>query len=363
MGGLAGCAGSRYPAAVRSTVWLWGVLAATLACELSTREVSPASLPARVMTAPVVQGIDPAVLAAAVRDGVRRPDANQGMYEVDAFLVALAVEDLASGRPSLLVQPSPAGGPIGFVISGVREGSLYAALDLRDGDVIEAINGAPLDAPERGLEALAGSQRGARLQIVRAGVGMTRELRVVEGLAWGQVLAQRTGAAPPASPGVIEAPVIEDMPVADAGSAQGVRRPGSPGSSVGTASTTPRGTPSNASSSAPASSSSLQCGSDGACSVTRREFDAIVADPDKLSRQVQVSPSGSGYRLSGIRGGSQVSQLGFQNGDVITAVNGTRLDDQLGLLGLYAGLDSTRSYNVTFTRGGARRTKTLRLRD
>jgi len=97
--------------------------------------------------------------------------------------------------------------------------------------------------------------------------------------------------------------------------------------------------------------------------VTRREFDAIVADSDKLSRQVQVSPSGSGYRLSGIRGGSQVSQLGFQNGDVITAVNGTRLDDQLGLLGLYAGLDSTRSYSVTFTRGGARRTKTLRLRD
>lgn len=279
------------------------------------------------------------------------------MYEVDAFLVALAVEDLTSGRPSLVVQPSPAGGPIGYAISGVREGSLYAALGLQDGDVIEAINDTPLDAPERGLAALAGSQRGARLQIVRAGVGMTRELRVVDGLAWGQVLAQRAGLAAPPSPEVIEAPVLEDMPVAHAGSPSGgsggARRPGE-----ATASAAPRG-------SSPTSSSagSVQCGSDGACSVTRREFDAIVADPDKLSRQVQVSPSGSGYRLSGIRGGTQVSQLGFKNGDVITAVNGTRLDDQLGLLGLYAGLDSTRSYNVTFLRGGTRQTRTIRLRE
>ncbi len=280
------------------------------------------------------------------------------MFEVDAFLVALAVEDLSSGRPSLVVQPSPAGGPIGYAISGVREGSLYAALGLQDGDVIEAINDTPLDAPERGLAALAGSQRGARLQIVRDGVGMTRELRVVDGLAWGQVLAQRAGIAAPPSPEVIEAPVLEDMPVANAGSPSGgsgsARRPGE-GATQGAA---PRG-------SSPTSSStgSVQCGSDGACSVTRREFDAMVADPDKLSRQVQVSPSGSGYRLSGIRGGTQVSQLGFKNGDVITAVNGTRLDDQLGLLGLYAGLDSTRSYNVTFLRGGTRQTRTIRLRE
>jgi general secretion pathway protein C len=97
--------------------------------------------------------------------------------------------------------------------------------------------------------------------------------------------------------------------------------------------------------------------------VARRDFDAMVANPEKLLRQVQVSPSGGGYRLSGIHAGSQVSQLGFRNGDVITAVNGTRLDDQLGLLGLYAGLDSTRSYNVTYQRGGARHTRTIRLRD
>jgi hypothetical protein len=93
--------------------------------------------------------------------------------------------------------------------------------------VIEAINDLPLDAPERGLAALAGSQRGARLQIVRAGVGMTRELRVVDGLAWGQVLAQRAGVAVPELPAVIEAPVQEDMPVANPGGGPPVASSGS----------------------------------------------------------------------------------------------------------------------------------------
>lgn len=343
---------------MRSGLWLSGVVAATLACE--TREPSPAAVPARVVAAPTVPTIDPAVLAAAVRDGVRLPDANQGVFEVDAFLVALAVEDLMSGRPSVRVEPSPAGGPIGYVISGLREGSPYVAIGLQDGDIIEAINDVPLDAPERGLTALAGSQRGARLQIVRAGVGMTRELRVVDGLAWAQVLAQRAGVAPPEPPPAIEPAVLEDMPVAEPGGSTpvasrpgGARRPGD-------AAYQP---PSGASGASAPAASSVQCGSDGACSVARRDFDAMVADPDKLLRQVQVAPAGGGYRLSGIRGGSQVSQLGFRNGDVITAVNGTRLDDQLGLLGLYAGLDSTRSYNVTYQRGGARHTKTIRLRD
>ncbi len=350
---------SRYAGEVRRGLWLCGVLGVALACE--TREPSPAAVPARVVSiAPALPLIDPAVLAAAVRDGVRLPDANQGVFEVDAFLVALAVEDLMSGRPSLSLQPSPAGGPIGYVISGVREGSLYAAIGLQDGDVIEAINDLPLDAPERGLAALAGSQRGARLQIVRAGVGMTRELRVVDGLAWGQVLAQRAGVAAPELPAVIEPPVLEDVPVGNPGTgsvaSSGSRRPGD------AAARPPSSTPAPGGSTSPAAGA-VQCASDGACSVARRDFDAMVANPEKLLRQVQVSPSGGGYRLSGIHAGSQVSQLGFRNGDVITAVNGTRLDDQLGLLGLYAGLDSTRSYNVTYQRGGARHMRTIRLRD
>jgi S1-C subfamily serine protease len=107
----------------------------------------------------------------------------------------------------------------------------------------------------------------------------------------------------------------------------------------------------------------IQCGLDGICSVARRDFDAMVADPGKLLRQVSVSEAPGGYKLGGIRSGSQVSQLGFRNGDVLISVNGTQLDDQLGLLGLYGGLATTSSYKVVYERGGARRTKVVRLRE
>ncbi|MBK7830439.1 hypothetical protein [Nannocystis sp.] len=356
---------------MRRSLWLSGALC-VLACELQTREPSPASVPARVVTAPSAGSpIDPAVFAAAVRAGVRQPDPNQGLYEVDAFLVALAVEDLASGRPSLNLSPTPAGGPIGYAISGVREGSVYAALGLLDGDVIEAINGAPLDAPERGLAALAGSERGVQLQISRAGVGMTRELRIVGGLAWSQVLARldasgQGGVAPPAPRPGFELPVLEDMPVAPAGKGDppvvaSSRRPGDAAyrPSTGASPSSPASSPASSS----GSPGAVQCAGDGSCTVARRDFDAMVADPDQLARQVQVTPSGAGYRLLGIRAGSQVSQLGFRNGDVLLSVNGTRLDDQLGLLGLYAGLDSTRSYNISYQRGGVKHSRTIRLRD
>ena len=89
----------------------------------------------------------------------------------------------------------------------------------------------------------------------------------------------------------------------------------------------------------------------------------MVADPDKLLRQVLVSEARGGYKLDGIRSGSQVSQLGFRDGDVLISVNGTQLDDSLGLLSLYGGLATTSSYKVVYERAGARRGKVVRLRE
>ena len=80
-------------------------------------------------------------------------------------------------------------------------------------------------------------------------------------------------------------------------------------------------------------------------------------------RQVSVSEARGGYKLDQIRSGSQVSQLGFRNGDVIISVNGVQLDDSLGLLGLYGGLATTSSYKVVYERAGARRGKVVRLRE
>lgn len=347
---------------------LAGLMLGVASCKedwLVTVEPSPAVVPARVVAAPGVSPalVDPAVFAVAVRAGVHQRDANEASYEVDAFLAALVVEDLASARPSLTLTPVVEVGLIlGYQVSGVREGSVYAAIDLRDGDVIEAVNGVRLDGPERAPAALAGAERGVVLQVSRAGVLSAVELHITGGLAWSQVLVARGAVAPPPAPEALDQPILEDMPSAPAqpGSA-GARQP------AGAASPRPSGSQASAPASAPAPAASrasaVECTSDEACTVARRDFDAMVADPGALLRQVQVSEVKGGYRLSGIRPGTQVSALGFRNGDILIAVNGTRLDDQLGLLGLYGAIQSTRSYSVVYQRGGTRKTKTVRLRD
>ena len=388
----------------RTLLWLW-----LCGCGLDVREPSPAAVPFRPILAPELPGspVDPAVFAAAVRAGVRQRSANEAVFEVDSFLAALTVLDLRSGRPSVTMRPVVTGGlQTGYSVAGVREGSVYAAIGLLDGDVIEAINGGPLDAPERALDALAGSERGAVLQVQRAGVSAAIELRIGGAVGWAQVLAQRGGAAaadgsaPGAAVAAVAAgapvPVLEDRSFA-AGDAAALDGPaasdeaspglagrggagaghggsggrgrsgagqgggsgaGQGGASPGGGAGTRPGAPSGG-----GAAVGVQCAADGSCSVARREFDAMVADPDRLARQVQVSPTRGGYRLSGIRGGSDVSKLGFRNGDVLRAVNGTQLDDDFGLIGLYTGLASTRTYNVTYERGGARHTRTIRIRE
>ncbi len=336
------------------------------ACGIEVREPSPASAPVRALPAPSLPPpVDPAVLAAVVRAGVRQRSANESVYEVDAFLAALTVEDLRSGRPSLSVIPALTDGlQSGYQIAGVREGSVYAAIGLLDGDVVEAINGVPLTGPEQAAAALVASERGVVLQISRAEVGQTTELQISGGLAWARLV--------PAAPAPAPAEMVPDEPVPEETVPRGGTGAGSPvrpggGAAASTPAPAAKPAAGKPAASAPAAGTStpgaVQCAADGSCSVGREHFDAMVADPNKLLRQVQVSEVNNGYRLSGIRGDSDVSKLGFRNGDVLVAINGTRLDDQLGLLGLYGGLGSTRTYNVSYERGGVRKTRTIRVRD
>lgn len=330
-----------------------------LGCELTTAPESPAAVPPRVVQAPTLTPaqVDAAVLAAAVKAGVRPRSANEAVYEVDPFLAALTVLDLQSARPSVALAPALAdGAQIGVRITGVKEGSVYGAVGLLDGDVIESINGLALTAPDVALAALTGSERGAVIEVTRAGVRSVLELRLAGGLAWSQLRVARGVAPPPEPPALAEAtgPIDQVPPDMSPGTGSGGgERPRKPTD----AAYRPPADGGNGS-----SGGGVQCGPDGACSVPRGEFDAMVADPSRLLRQVKVAPAGRGYRLSGIRPGSQVSQLGFRNGDLLLSVNGTSLDDDLGLLALYAGLAGTRSYNVVFERGGARQTRTIRLR-
>ncbi len=338
------------------------------ACGFEVREPSPASAPVRALQAPSLPPqVDPAVFAAAVRAGVRQRSANESVFEVDAFLAALTVEDLRSGRPSVTLSPVVVDGrQSGYQLAGVREGSVYAAIGLLDGDVVEAINNVPLDGSSQALQALAGGERGVSLQTSRAGVSKATELRISGGLAWASMSALYAGPAEPVPEDPVPEELVPEEPVPQAGAGSpvpGVRPTGGMPAPTGKPASTSKpaaGTPATAGTS---SASTVQCAADGSCSVGRGQFDAMVADPNKLLRQVQVSEANNGFRLSGIRGGSDVSKLGFRNGDVLVAINGTSLDDQFGLLGLYGGLGSTRTYNVTYVRGGVRHTRTIRLRD
>ena len=63
------------------------------------------------------------------------------------------------------------GRPVGFKLFSIREGSFYSRLGLRDGDVIQRINGLDLDGPDKALEAFTKLRDARRieLQIERGG--------------------------------------------------------------------------------------------------------------------------------------------------------------------------------------------------
>lgn len=59
-----------------------------------------------------------------------------------------------------------------------------------------------------------------------------------------------------------------------------------------------------------------------------------------------------GFRLSEIQGGSIFQQMGLQNGDVVTAVNGQALNDPTQAIALFNTLRNSNSINLTVMRGG-----------
>nr|WP_276599835.1 PDZ domain-containing protein [Nannocystis sp. SCPEA4] len=269
-------------------------------------------------------------------------------------------------------------------------GSAYALVGLHTGDVIEAIGEVRLDSPGRAAGALAAAGRGAQLTVARDGVGFSLELRIAGGLAWAQLLRSRTGSqgqvvsdsaqgtgplgqltvgeedgglplgprdgevgGTPVTPQVGGVPQVGGAPqVGRTPQVGGTTRPGTgtkPGGSAGSSGSAAGGT-------------GVQCASASSCTLDKKLFDAAVADPSKLDRQASISPARGGYKLTRVGPNSTVAALGFRAGDVIVSVNGARLDDDMAALGLYMGLESTRNYNVTYERNGARASKSIALR-
>lgn len=365
-----------------------------LACEGVVPQAGPAPASEPTIAAP-------AALQAAIAAGVRRLGENEARFEVDAFVAALAVEELAGGGGGLKVEPALAGGAMaGYRVAEVAPNSAYALLGLRAGDVIEAIGEVRLDSPERATALVGALGRGGTLAVVRDGVGFTIEVRVAGGVSWAELLRRRTGtpgqvvadsalgtgaiaqvhedmahepgsgvqggedsSAPGAQGGGAERPTAAGTPqpagATKAGTSGGAKA-GTSGGSVGGAK--PAASGGSAGGAGSAGATGVQCASAASCTLERRVFDAAVADPGKLDRQASIAPAKNGYKLTRVTPGSTVAALGFRAGDVIVSVNGARLDDDVAALGLYMGLASTRNYTVVYERGGARATKSIALR-
>jgi general secretion pathway protein C len=98
----------------------------------------------------------------------------------------------------------------------------------------------------------------------------------------------------------------------------------------------------------------------GYAPVAATRSDVADANPDVLAGLLRVQPVFSQGRLSGYRifpggprGNQAFMQLGLRPGDLITAVNGTTLDDPARALEIMQTLSSAGSASVTVTRNGS----------
>jgi hypothetical protein len=82
------------------------------------------------------------------------------------------------------------------------------------------------------------------------------------------------------------------------------------------------------------------------------------------TRMMPIVKSGKleGLRLFGVRAGSPAASLGLQNGDVVEAINNTKIESANTLLDVYAQLDKLDTVELAGTRRGKPLTLTLRLR-
>ena len=86
--------------------------------------------------------------------------------------------------------------------------------------------------------------------------------------------------------------------------------------------------------------------------------DRLYSDPQSLAEVVQVAPVRRGgdllgYRLAPGRAREDFQALGFESGDIVTAVNGMSLSDPANTLRLYQAMRDERSAVFELQRGGS----------
>lgn len=331
--------------------------------------------PAPVSPAPIapMRREDPALSAVLERAIV--PPVGDGTYLVDPFVAALVYERIRAGQgPTLTPVAAANGGPAGgYRVSAIEPGSLWSRLGLVDGDVVESINGVVLTGPDRVGFALDGAQNRVDVSVFRDDLSFVNRYRLEQAVAWPALLARvdpgssEVGAATIESPSTTT-PVETPSPAIATGTTKPSSTPSSPPrdtprpSTPGGGGTTPRPTPGTTT--PPTAAGPVACESTSRCTIERSYFDKLVASPSSIESQANIVPAiandvFSGYKLKSVKAGSAIAKLGFHAGDKITHINGQDLTDEVGAMGLYLGLASTKVFKIRYERGGARLVKTV----
>jgi type II secretory pathway component PulC len=188
------------------------------------------------------------------------------------------------------------GKPIGFRLFAITPESVPGRLGFRNGDVLRAVNGIPLDAPDTALQAYTKARAAdlLRLDVDRNGARVTLEVKIVA--------AASTAALAPTGPsGAVDVGGAVDpatLPIRKLGDRH---------------------------------------------FAIKRDFAARALDATQISRAARIVPQVEdgmtvGVRLFSIRPGSLPAALGFLNGDLVEQVNGILVNNADNVLALYGKL-------------------------
>ncbi len=378
-------------AALRSrlarTLTLGCLVATGVGCDALTRtrdEPAPAPVeaaPAEAAKPPSAPALPPSLLVGVIPQGIE-PEVDGGStFRVDAYVAALVVEQLRRSPQPFTPWRSDAaaeGQPqVGYRVGALPPDSAWVALGLREGDIVQAVNGVPAEGPTWASEALRRAENQVTVSVFRDDVSITLAYRLVGGLAW----QSQVGAGEAADVlAVAEPPAVGDEP--DAARGAGGGGGGGSGGGAFSGAYSPGGTGSGgtgsggkgsglgggggASGPTPTKAAVARCSSPDACTIDRAHFEGLVASPTKMQSQADVVPAirddvFSGYKLRTVKPGSTVAQLGFRSGDKVTHVNGRDLTNDAEALAVYLALSSTKTFKVRYVRDGQTRTKTIKV--
>lgn len=200
--------------------------------------------------------------------------------------------------------------PERFRLDAVAPGSVFDEIGVRDGDVLVSLDARPITSAEEVLEIPEALRHNRRVSLLVERGGFPLTLTFLRAEFDGPVPRRP---APQSARGVTEPPSVADV----------ARETGPLAYTV-----------------------------DGA------QFDALLADPAKVSRGARLIPSRKdgafdGFKLAGVRPSSLFAQLGLKNGDIMHRANGLSLASPQAALEAYGALRGAAEITLEITRAGA----------